>query len=285
MTSAVKCLTQLDKRQKTASKDLFAGSKDSMLYLTLLVNTLPSSVNIKPTRIQIPNGLYSEAPKKFCLIVSNQFKEKFKQELKDPSLASWKFLEYDKLRRNFKTFSEKKELFDSYDLFFCEGRVYMLIKKMLGKIFYQRNKYPFPIEFNSCLTKEGHDQNKSVLHVSKGEVAHLETFEEFSLDVAKLKSTLDDLSLKSTYFYQGNGPEYTLKIGRLSEDMDVKAVLKNIRVSTKFLLKYLMSQGLKLKFIRRISLKLAQSESFPIYSYLTPTEKSIMRQVVSNQTN
>jgi hypothetical protein len=286
LSSGIKALQELDRRQKGASKDLFASTRESMMYLTLLVNSLPKEINIKPFRMELPSGLYSGTQKKFCMIVSDQFRARFKDDLKHPSLANWKFINYDKLRRNFKTFAEKKALYDSYELFFCEGRVYMLIKKMLGKQFYQRNKYPYPIEFNSCLVSDNGTPVPEVGVLSgKGEVRHLQSFEEFSLDIPKLKTVLDTLSLKSTYFYQGNGPEYALKVCRLSEDMNMKGALRNIRSGVKHLLKYLVGQGLKLTHVRRISLKLAQSEAFPIYSYLTPAEKKVMRKVMSEQQN
>ena len=261
-------------------------NEKSMLYLTLLVNTLPEKVNIKPTRIEIPNGIYSGPEKQYCMIVSDEFKKKFKDQLSDPSLSKWKFLRYDKLRRNYKTYSEKRALFDSYDLFFCEGRVYMLIKKMLGKKFYARKKYPFPIEFNNCLN-DGSKIRKSkktppveVLHHKQGDVSHLNSYDDLFLNLTNFKTLLEKLADNSTFFYQGNGPEYNLKISRISEDMNNKKIIKNIRVGTKFLLKYMMSQGMKLKSIRRICLKLGQSESFPVYSYLTPKEKGYMKKVI-----
>ena len=118
------------------------------------------------------------------------------------------------------------------------------------------------------------------MNFKEGDVDHLTCFQNYTLDINKFGEVLNELTNKSTYFYQGNGPEYTLKIGRLSHDMDKKQIVKNIRTATKFLLKHLLSQGLKIKFIRRISLKLGQSESFPIYSYLTPKEKQYMRKAL-----
>lgn len=282
LSSAITCLKELDTRQKGASKDLFAPTQDSMLYLTLLVNTLPTKTNVKPVRIPLTRGLHSDPQTRFCMIVSDQFKQAYKSQLKHASLARWKFLSYDKLRRNFKTFAEKRTLFNSYDLFFCEGRVYMLIRKMLGKVFYERKKYPFPVEFDHCLRGESDAAESTALVpvFREGSVAHVVSFEGRSLDVDKLAAMLAELSLRSTFFYQGNGPEYSLKVGRLSGDL--KSLLKNIRVATKFLLKHLVGMGLRLKSVRRLSLKLAQTESFPIYSYLTPVEKKFMRQVLAS---
>lgn len=284
LSSAISALKELDKRQKGASKDLLSMNEDSLLYLTMVVNTLPEKINIKPTRIEVPNGLYGGPEKQFCMIVSDEFKKKFKSQLSDPELSAWKFLRYDKLRRNFKTFAEKRTLFDSYDLFFCEGRVYMLIKKMLGKKFYERKKYPFPIEFDACLNDGSKRKAKKslveVLHFKDGDVEHLKSFENHVLDIGKFKQLLGTLAQNSTYFYQGNGPEYTLKISRISAKMSNRKIIKNVRVGTKFLLKYMISQGMKLKSIRRICLKLGQSESFPVYSYLTPKEKGFMRKAM-----
>ena len=284
LSSAITGLKELDKRQKGESKDLLSMNENSMLYLTMLVNTLPEKINIKPTRIEIPNGIYGGPEKQFCMIVSDEFKKKFKSQLSDPALSAWKFLRYDKLRRNFKTFAEKRTLFDSYDLFFCEGRIYMLIKKMLGKKFYERKKYPFPIEFDACLNDGSKRKAKKslveVMHFKEGDVEHLKSFDNHTLDISKFTELLNKLAQNSTYFYQGNGPEYNLKISRISAKISNRKIIKNVRVGTKFLLKYMISQGMKLKSIRRICLKLGQSESFPVYSYLTPKEKGFMKKIM-----
>ena len=295
LLSAYKALKVLNSRQKGNSKDLLSMNEESLVYMTVLVNKLPEKMNIKPIRVALDTSIYANATKKFCMICSNEFKARFKTVLKGEEFSNWKFLTFDKLRRNFKTFQEKRDLLEEFELFFCEGRVYMLIKKMLGKGFYSKKKYPYPIEFNDCLVNksklemenEEEEEEESVelpesvdnLAQREGTMSHLENFDAFDLDTSKLVTLLKNLTEECTYFYQGNGPEYTLKVGRVSEDAKNLPAIKNIKLGLKNMMKYMLTQELKLKDIRRISLKLAQSESLPVYSYLTPEEVEFMQKV------
>ena len=80
-------------------------------------------------------------------IVSNEFKEKNKDFLKKFE-PNWKFVKYDKLKTNFTEYKDKKNLLKSFDLFFCERRISPLLKKHLGKHFYEKKKFPFPVSFD-----------------------------------------------------------------------------------------------------------------------------------------
>ena len=291
LLSAYKALKILNTRQKGNSKDLLSMNEESLVYMTVLVNKLPEKMNIKPIRVALDTSIYANATKKFCMICSNEFKAKFKTVLQGEQFSNWKFLTFDKLRRNYKTFQEKRDLLEEFELFFCEGRVYMLIKKMLGKGFYSKKKYPYPIEFNDCLVKknklEMESEEESVelpesvdnMAQREGIMSHLENFNDYDLDTEKLVELLKNLTEGCTYFYQGNGPEYTLKVGRVSEDAKNLPAIKNIKLGLKNMMKYMLTQGLHLKDVRRISLKLAQSESLPVYSYLTPEEVEYMQKV------
>ncbi len=45
-----------------------------------------------------------------------------------------------KINSKFPTYKEKHKLFYSYDYFFCDYKIYDLLKKPTGKIFYERKK-------------------------------------------------------------------------------------------------------------------------------------------------
>ena len=90
-------------------------------------------------------------------------------------------------------FVDKKwELCDDYDLFFSDLRVYKMLPKCLGREFYWTKKYPYPVKFKK-------DEN--------------------------LQDTINEL-FNNTYFIQGNGPNYALRIGRT--DMKSKEVVENV---------------------------------------------------------
>lgn len=89
---------------------------------------------------------------------------------------------------------------------------------------------------------------------------------------------LNSLS-ECTYFIQSNGPNYALKVGRVT--MDAKTLVKNIHSAIFSLSSHLLEEG-KLEFesIRRVSVKGASTPSLPLYSYLSEREKNLLPEAI-----
>jgi len=51
-----------------------------------------------------------------------------------------KAIGYTELNKEYNTFEEKRKLCKEFDLFFCDYRIYDLLRKPLGKFFYDRKK-------------------------------------------------------------------------------------------------------------------------------------------------
>ena len=94
-----------------------------------------------------------------------------------------KVIGYDKLKRDFKQYKDKKALLKEYDMFLSDIRVYKMLPECLGKDFYEKKKFPFPLKLHG-----------------------------FASD-ADLKKQLNEAS-EATYFSLGNGPNYAVKIGK-----------------------------------------------------------------------
>lgn len=78
---------------------------------------------------------------------------------------------------------------------------------------------------------------------------------------------------------QGNGPNYTLKVGRVT--MDAKDLVKNVNSAVYSLAAHLLEVGkLESEDIRRISLKGAKTPALPIYSYLSEREKNLLPEAI-----
>lgn len=72
-----------------------------------------------------------------------EFKDKI-SSLNVPTLA--KVIGYSKMKTSYPSFSDKRKLANEFDLFFCDYKIYSNLKKGLGKAFYEKKKYPFPID-------------------------------------------------------------------------------------------------------------------------------------------
>ena len=68
----------------------------------------------------------------------------------------------------------------------------------------------------------------------------------------------------------GNGPVYSLKIGRISQD--TSALVKNIMRGVYRVIPHILTKDLAPSVIRQITIKTFNSPSLPIYNYLGEKE-------------
>lgn len=91
---------------------------------------------------KLPHAIYSpEYFSKHAVIVRTPQRE-YKDliaELNVPCIG--KVIGYDKLLKNYQRYEQKRDLCKEFELFFCDYRVYDLLRKPLGKVFYDRKKY------------------------------------------------------------------------------------------------------------------------------------------------
>lgn len=94
------------------------------------------------THSKLPCPIYSENYfSKHCIIVKDpesDFKEKV-QDLDIPCIGT--VIGYTQLIKDHNTYEDKRKLCKAYDLFFCDYRIYDLLRKPLGKCFYEKKKY------------------------------------------------------------------------------------------------------------------------------------------------
>lgn len=117
-----------------------------------------------------------------CVFVKDPASD-FKKEISDlkiPCIA--KVIGYDKLKKNFKQFKDKRKLLNEYDHFLADLRIYKMLPEALGREFYSKKKYPCPIKLHGFKTPK------------------------------ELQKQLNQAS-KATFFIEGNGPNYSLKVG------------------------------------------------------------------------
>ena len=115
-----------------------------------------------------------------------------------------------------------------------------MLPECLGKEFYSKKKYPCPIKLHGFESPEA------------------------------LQKQLNRAS-KATYFIQGNGPNYSLKIGRSSQDP--KDIAENVENALPYALGYITAHDdIKFSKIQSISLKVGESPELPIFNQLQQSE-------------
>ena len=101
---------------------------------------------------------------------------------------------FDRLKRDFRQFKDKRQLLKDYDVFLADIRIYKMLPEFMGKEFYAKKAFPCPIKVHGFDSDNG------------------------------LKDQLNKAS-ECAYYTMGNGPNYSLKVGNVSQDS--KDVAKN----------------------------------------------------------
>mmetsp|Transcript_44284 Transcript_44284/g.42982 ORF Transcript_44284/g.42982 Transcript_44284/m.42982 type:complete len:104 (+) Transcript_44284:332-643(+) len=95
-------------------------------------------------------------------------------------------------------FKDKKQLLSDYDLFLSDLRVYKMLPECLGKEFYSKKKFPYPLKVHDFV------------------------------DAKKLQKEINK-AIQASYFTMGNGPNYSVRVGRT--DQEDKEIADNVEMS------------------------------------------------------
>jgi len=237
---AVKALKQFHAEAVKRDKSLLK-SEDDYVYLTFTLAKVPQKTSPKPHKIELKSPLFSAEKQgsRVCVFVKDPARD-FKDAIQDldiPAIA--KVIGFTKLRKEFREYKDRQKLLGEYDLFLADLRIYKMLPQCLGKQFYQSKKYPMPLK----------------LHGFEGE----ELQEQLNSAVA------------TAQFMAGNGPNYSLKVGRTS--MEAKDIVKNAVAALPQSLTYVtMHDGIAFSKLQFAGLKVAQSPELPVFNQLQKSE-------------
>jgi len=97
----------------------------------------------------VPHPFYSENfYSRVCVIVKDP-ESNFKQEIADlkiPCIAE--VIGVDRLKREYKRFKDRREILNEFDLFLSDLRVYKMLPDCLGKEFYIKKAFPYPVKLH-----------------------------------------------------------------------------------------------------------------------------------------
>ena len=169
------------------SFDILSSENENFFYINFVLGKVPLKYSLRPTSINLTYPLFqkSKDSTRVCLIVKDP-----RSAIKDLNIDfpfKVKIIDIEKLKLKYSRFNERRDLIKEYDIFLCDYKVYFLLKKHLGKPFYDAKKYPIPTKINPS-------DKESILNEVSSKV------------------------LNGTTFYMANGPNYTLKIGRLNQN-------------------------------------------------------------------
>jgi len=132
---------------------------DSLIWLQVTFFKVPAKAPLQPPLIPLPHPVWTESD--VCLFVRDPQKE-WRKLLLDQNVAGLaKVNSLKKLRANYKTYEQKRQLANTYDLFLCDEAGMGYMPKLLGKEFFRRKKHPLAVKLGKLPTAP------NAAHVSK----------------------------------------------------------------------------------------------------------------------
>ena len=235
-TQIKNAITEL-KKYMTKNKQNFI--ENDYLYLSFLFNKLPTKFSIRPVSIHIKNPIYSN--KKICLFIKE--KEAFEDlnlNFKENNI-NLEFIDTNTLRLKYDRFEDRRKLLKNFDIFLCDIRIYFILKKKLGKPFYQSKKYPLPI----------------------------------ILDYENKEKIIDEIKdkINNAIFYMNHGPVYNIKFSTYKTDE--KKIEENLYDAISETLPHILKYDVDIDELKAITLKGNDTIELPLFNHLKEEDLKI----------
>eukprot|EP01104_Vermistella_antarctica_P009702 TRINITY_DN2515_c0_g1_i1.p1 TRINITY_DN2515_c0_g1~~TRINITY_DN2515_c0_g1_i1.p1 ORF type:complete len:455 (-),score=123.36 TRINITY_DN2515_c0_g1_i1:86-1276(-) len=225
-------VTQLLKYHKRVSSSSSASSSSSLfeeedyIELIILLKKVPDRSRLKPVAIPVPHTVRGDHIE-VCLFVKDP-QRTYKDLVEEQKIGVDKVIGMTKLKKNYKSFEQKRQLCGSYDLFLTDDRLVSMMPPALGKSFFRKKKQPVPIKMKA---------------------------ETLKYNVERVR--------KSAVLILGGGSCCNVKIANTG--MKSSQVAENIIAGMESIVKHIPR---KWKNVQSVNLKLVSSPSLPIYNSL-----------------
>ena len=225
------------KKYMTKNKQNFIDN--DYLYLSFLFNKLPIKFSIRPVSIHIKNPIYSN--KKICLFIKD--KETF-EDLNinfQENNINLEYIDTNTLRLKYDRFEDRRKLLKNFDIFLCDIRIYFVLKKKLGKPFYQSKKYPLPIILD-------YENKEKIINEIKDKI-------------------------NNAIFYMNHGPIYNIKFSTYKTDE--KKIEENLYDAISETLPHILKYDVDIDELKAITLKGNDTIELPLYNHLKEEDLKI----------
>lgn len=239
--SAVKALQKHFKQQKEKKSKSLLEDTDAYVHLGFTMTRVPTNPTPRPMQVAVPKPFNTEEnDTRVCIIVKDpesDFRDQI-QSLNIPCIAE--VIGFDRLRREFRQYKDKRQLFKDFDLFLADIRIYKMLPELLGKEFYSKKAFPCPVKL--------HGYSKP----------------------AELESQLNRAA-GCAYYSLGNGPNYGCRVAKINQD--AKDIVKNFESALGQILGYTCCwDSIDFNSVCQISVKVGDSIELPVYNFFTPAE-------------
>ena len=102
---------------------------------------VPQNYSIRPVQIELPHPIYSEKYNSRFTIFTTDPESNYTEKIQNLNIAQIaEVIGYDKVKKNYKENKDKLKLISGNDAFFCDWKIYNLLRQPLGKVFYEKKR-------------------------------------------------------------------------------------------------------------------------------------------------
>jgi len=102
---------------------------------------VPEQYSIRPIQIELPIPIYSEKYNSRFAVFTSDPESDFTNKIQDLNLPLLtEAIGYERSKKHFRDNRDKLKLLNANDLFFCDWKIYNLLRKPLGKLFYEKKR-------------------------------------------------------------------------------------------------------------------------------------------------
>jgi len=127
----IKCLKKIITDKYKENLNLLQSEEDEFLYVNLVFGKLPFKFSYRPQAIPLTNSIYGEKYNtRVCLFVKDPRSDFKDLEIHNNLPFKLKVLDIEKLKLKYSRFQERRNLLKEYDVFLCDYKIYILLKKI-----------------------------------------------------------------------------------------------------------------------------------------------------------
>jgi ribosome biogenesis protein UTP30 len=247
-------------------------------------SNLTNYVDRKPTKIKLPHSFLDFSKLRICLITRDDTNKGLDTLLNHSSFPARlrtqlaRIISFSSLRGKYKSYESLRQLHGEYDIFLADDRIYNLLPRILGKIFYKSTaKRPIPVIVSGKpeIEKEKPEEDEAIAKLRKRQPKP-PTVASPEFLAAELEKALE-----STMVWIGNSPTTQIKISKAG--MPVTDMAENARVVAEAVVEKLVPN--QWKGLRSLHIKGQHTVSLPLWmaEELWVDESKILQESKENE--
>lgn len=261
-------LLTADDDEEEGTQDANAGDAESIWLIFTTKKHITDTKKLKPKKIEVPHTLnVSSAVSSICLITPSP-QRAFKDVVENPAFPKelgqkLRVLGVDKVKARFKSFEQRRQLREEYDIFLADDRIITMLPGIVGKVLYQSTTTrPLPVTLSAPRPK---DANGKTIKAEKKILSNkrTKTSDEDEISVATPEAFARQIerTLSSAQIHLSASTTTSVRVGYSS--FAAKQLAENVEAVVKGMVENIIPQGWR--NVKALHVKGPNSAALPIW--------------------